>query len=499
MKELLMKQIAIVVLLLVVSAVSVKAQRILDMQECRDLAIENNKNLKIAQEEINKAEFDQKTAFANYLPKVSVTGAYMHNSKELSLIDEEQDAALRNLGTTIGGTMTGSMAQMMQDPVIMSLIQSSSALQSFIANSGQMFSSLNTLGGNLADNFLLDTRNMYGGIISVQEPIYLGGKIAAYNKIASYKKELAQTQYTTSQQEIIVTTDQLYWQIVSLANKLKLTEKYVDLLRTMSTNVEKMANEGVATVSDKLSVRVKLNEAETTLLRVQNGLALSKMLLCQNCGLDTETDIILKDETLDDVAIMNEKVTYTEENILENRPELKSLDLAVQIYDKNVDLVRSDYLPSVAAFGNYVVTNPSMFNGFSNEFGGFWNVGVMAKIPVFHWGEGSNKIKKAKSDARIAQYKLDDAKEKIMLQVDQYSRQIDEAKSRMTMSEGKKQDAEENLRMATLGFAEGVIPSSGLTEAQTAWLKAHSEYIDSRIDWIMANVYLCKATGMLNK
>ncbi len=67
------------------------------------------------------------------------------------------------------------------------------------------------------------------------------------------------------------------------------------------------------------------------------------------------------------------------------------------------------------------------------------------------------------------------------------------------MSEEKMIDAEENLRIATLGFEEGVIPSSGLTEAQTAWLQAHSDYIDSKIDWTMAKIYLQKATGLLNK
>lgn len=500
------------------------AQQTLSLEECRNLALANNKQLKIAQEEINKAGNDKKAAFANYLPKVSVSGVYMYNSiDELHLLSDEQDEALRNLGTNIGQGLGGSLQQMQQnaaatiqqiltnpaaDPALATLISQSPTIQNLlqqistadIATSlAPAMGQMNGIGAEIADGMALDIQNVCAGIISVQEPLFLGGKIITYNKIAAAKKELEQTKYNAEEQETMVTTDKLYWQIVSLTNKLKLTEKYVELLRTMSTNVDKMADEGVATASDKLSVKVKLNQAETTLLKVQNGLSLSKMLLCQHCGLDINTEITLADETLEDVTVSETPIEYSEAEILENRPELKSLQLATEIYKQNVNLTRSDYLPTIAAVGNYVVSNPSCTNGFQKEFDGFWNVGVVAKIPLLQWGEGANKIRKAKSEEIIAQYKLDEAKEKIMLQVNQYEKQMNEAKSRVTMSEEKMSDAEENLRMATIGFEEGVIPSSGLNEAQTAWLQAHSEYIDSKIDWIMSQIYLKKAIGILNK
>lgn len=504
-----------------VSDNSVKLQ--VNLEDCRSFALENNKKLKIAQEEIAKAGYDKKAAFANYLPKVSVSGAYMYSDADIQLLSDEQDNALRNMGTAMGQELGGSLVQMQQnaattvqqimanpaaDPALANLIANSPTVQQMLqklqttdinASLNPTVASMNELGGNIADAFQLDTRNIYAGMISVEEPLFLGGKIVTYNKIAKAKQELETTKYSAEEQETIIETDKLYWQIVSLSNKLKLTEKYVELLQTMSENVEKMAGEGVATASDKLSVKVKLNQAETALLKVRNGLALSKMLLCQHCGLDINTDIMLADETLEEVLVSEAPLQYTEAEIMENRPELKSLNLATELYHQNVNLTRSDYLPTVAAFGNYVVTNPSCSNGFQNEFEGFWNVGVVAKIPICQWGEGYNKVRKAKADEKIAQYKLDDAKEKIMLQVNQYERQIEEAKSRVKLAEEKMSDAEENLRMATLGFEEGVIPSSGLTEAQTAWLQAHSEYIDAKIDWIMAKVYLQKATGMLNK
>lgn len=74
-----------------------------------------------------------------------------------------------------------------------------------------------------------------------------------------------------------------------------------------------------------------------------------------------------------------------------------------------------------------MATNPSVFNSFEKKFKGMWNVGVMVSIPIWHWGEGIYKVKAAKSEARIAQYQLDDAKEKIELQVNQSVFQVNEA------------------------------------------------------------------------
>jgi outer membrane protein TolC len=206
---------------------------------------------------------------------------------------------------------------------------------------------------------------------------------------------------------------------------------------------------------------------------------------------------VLEDENLDDVAVPAYTNEYTEEDIMNNRPELQSLTLATKIYDKKVNIARAEFLPTVALYGNYIVTNPSMFNGFETEFRGFYNFGVVARVPIFHFGEGYNKIRKAKSEAMITQLKLEDTKELVMLQVSQFEKQIKEAEQRLQMTTEKMSDAEENLRMATVGFNEGMIPSSTLEAAQTSWMQAHSEYIDAKIDVIMANTYLKKSIGVL--
>lgn len=479
-------------LLLLGATLSSYAQQVLTLDSCRALALANNKELRISQEKVNAAHYEKKAAFTNYLPKIDLTGGYMRTQKEISLLSDEQKQSISNIGTTAGAQLQEQIKQLAaSDPVLGSLLQ---PLQGVIPG---LTAGLNGVGQGLVDAFRTDTRNMTVGAATLTQPLFMGGKIIAYNKITKYAERLAESQHATGMQDLILQTDQIYWQIISLVNKKKLAENFLELVQKLDSDVDKMIKEGVATKADGLSVKVKVNEAEMMLTQVDNGLNLSKMLLCQLCGLPLETDFQLADESMKDLPLPN---TYTEANVstaLSNREELKSLELASEIYRQKVNVVRADFLPSVALTANYLVTNPSLVNGFENKFRGMWAAGVVVKIPVFHWGEGIYKVKAAKAEANIARYKLEDIKEKVELQVTQNSYKVNESTKKLALAEKNMEKAEENLRYANLGFKEGVIPTSNVLEAQTAWFSAQAGKIDAQIDVKMNELYLNKSMGIL--
>ena len=488
-----MKKIAAFILFIGVLD-SISAQSTLTLDSCRALALSNNKELRISAEKITAAHYEKKAAFTNYLPKIAAIGTYMRTQKEISLLSDEQKGAISQIGTTAQGSIQETFQQLAaSNPELAQILQPLAPLIPGIGNA------LNKVGQGLVDALRTDTRNMYAGALTLTQPLYMGGKIRAYNKITRYAEELARQQHNSGMQEVILSTDQAYWQVVSLANKKKLAEGYLELLQKLESDIDKMIAEGVATKADGLSVKVKVNEAEMTLTKVNDGLSLSRMLLCQLCGLDLSTPVTLADEQEDDLLpTPADSGSIDMNSVYATRPEVRSLELAAQIYKQKVNVTRSEFLPSVALIGNYMATNPSVFNSFENKFKGMWNVGVMVSIPVWHWGEGIYKVKAAKSEARISRYQLDDAKEKIELQVSQSVFKVNEAAKKLIMAEKNLEKADENLRYATLGFEEGVIPASNVLEAHTAWLSAQSEKIDAQIDVKLTEIYLKKATGSLN-
>lgn len=124
-----------------------------------------------------------------------------------------------------------------------------------------------------------------------------------------------------------------------------------------------------------------------------------------------------------------------------------------------------------------------------------WSVGVMVNVPIVTFGERVYKVKAAKAEAAMARYELEETREKVELQVSQCRRRLDEAVERLRTAVKSREEADENLRHATLGMREGVIPVSNVLEAQTAWLAAHAESVTAQVDLRLTDVYMRKALG----
>lgn len=450
------------------------------LDSLRARAVSNNKSLLMAGQKKVAASYTRKSAATNYLPKVSATGAYMYTSRELSLLSDEQKHTLSNIGT---------------------------GLSAMVPNLAPMSSTINSVGQGVVDALHTDTRNAGIVAVTLTQPIYMGGKIRAYNKITQYAEEAAGTLYDKELQDIIVDVDEAYWNLVALYSKKKLAEGYKALVDKLEGDVEKLVKEGMATKADLLSVKVKVNEAGVTLIQVNNGIELSRMNLCRICGLDMNEPVEVEDaidEKNQNANIMGQVDMFSSksDNLVQqaesNRKELQALGLQNRIYDEKIKLARAEYLPKVALMGGYLASNPSVFNSFERKMKGMWNVGITLNVPILIWGDRSYKVKSAKAEALMHRYETEEVKEKIELQVNQCRQKLQESMERYQTTLRSVDEAEENLRYANLGMKEGVITLSNVMEAQTAWLKAKSEWVNAQVDVRLANLYLRKAVGSID-
>ena len=472
------------VTLLLLSALPAGAVDVFSLDSCRSLALTHNKELLMQAEKVKAAHYTRKEAFAAYLPALDFAGGYMYNQKELSIFDKDQ-----LLPTKTFNPSTGSYDfNLVTDPTTHMPVK---------GPDGQYIPQ--TVALIPKESMTYDIHNVVFGAVTLTQPIYMGGKIVAMNKIAGYAEELYKDMHAAARQDVIYAVDAAYWQVVSLSAKHKLATSYVALLDSLDRNVGYMLQEGVATRSDKLTVDVKLNEAQIDLTTVENGLVLSRMLLAQLCGLPVESNMHVDDEQSIEVNTNAEiATTYDMERVYEMRHDVRALTMATKIADQQSNVAMSSMLPNVALIGAYTFSNPNLYDGFKKKFDGAFSVGVMVKIPLWHWGGNYNKYKAAKAEHKVAELKLDDAKEKITLQVSQAAFKAREAMKTYLMTITNESKANENLENARIGFNEGVLTTDNVLEAQTAWLKAHSEKIDAMIEVQLCDVYLNKVLGRMD-
>lgn len=480
---------------------SATAQKVLTLEECRDLALRNNKQLGVAGMKKEVAGNLRKAARTKYLPKVDAVGGYEFFSREISILSNDQKTAFSQLGTSMMTNMGGSISS-----ALVGLAQQGAITPDFAKQLGTVVTQLseplalagNQLGQKINDALRTDTRNVWAGAIVLRQPIYMGGAITAANRMADINEQLVANQQDGVRQNTLAHIDEVYWTVISLKQKQRLASSYRDLVQKLDDDVQKMIKEGVATRSTGLQVAVKVNEADMQVTQASDGVALAKMLLCQLCGLPLNEDIILADEGKDVLPHSVSVEDLGNKAAFENRSELKMLENAVELSEQGTKLVRAAYLPQVALTGGYMLSNPSVFNGFERKFKGMWNVGVMVRLPVWNWFEGVYKVRASRAATTIASIELDDAREKIELQLEQCRFKMKEASKRLSMAKKNLSSADENLRCANVGFREGVMEATDVMAAQTAWQLAQSQKIDAEVEVKLAQVALRKALGVLN-
>jgi outer membrane protein TolC len=485
----LMRKITTVLLVLFFAA-NAWGQRILSLDSCRALAMQNNKQLLISQDNKEAAGYEHQAAKTNYLPKVGLDAGYLWNQKSIHLLNKDTRKELSNLGTSVTGNLTQSATAIAQQfPELAPLLQS---LGTPVAGA------LNSMGAGVVDAFRTSTYNIYTGALVLTQPIYFGGRIKAYDNITNYTERLLGAQHDRLTQEVIYSIDQAYWQVVSLSGKKRLAESYLTMLQKLDNDIQKMYEQGVATKASTLTVRVKLNEADMTLTKVTDGLSLSKMLLCQICGLPVNSNVKLADEDKTEIPVDIILQKPDTAQAFSQRKDLQALEEATKIAEENIKLVKGTYLPSLSAFGGYSMMNPNVYNGFQNKFSGNISVGVTLHVPIWRWGEGKYRVRAAQALAQSQRHLYQDAKEKIDLEINQSKFKVDEAQKKLVMARKNQEKADENLHYADVGFHEGVIAAADMLEAQTAWVQARSEKLDAEIEMKLTEIYLSKSLGNLS-
>ena len=472
------------IVLIVLSAIALTtSSQVVTLDSCRHMALQNNKEIQQASLAIEKAGYQRKEATAAYLPQFDLSAGYIYNSRKVSLIKEDQMLPTKSFNLQTGtydynlviDPRTGAPLQLENGQYVPSTV-------ALLPKSGLTY----------------NIHSLMGGALTVTQPIYMGGKITAMNQITDLAQQLAHEMRESKVEDVIYNVDAAYWQVVSLCAKQKLARSYVELVQKLDNDVKVMVGEGVATRANQLAVDVKLNEANVDLTKVDNGVTLSRMLLAQLCGLPVNTMMTLADEGRDELDMTLAPSQFNLDEVYNKRHDVRSLELATKIYDQQVKVARSEMMPKLAAVAAVHATNPNSYDGFENRFGAAFSVGAMLKMPLWHWGGLSNKVKAAQVEANVKRLELDDAKEKIALQISQAAFSYQEAFKTYEATKANLSQADENLRIAGIAFKEGMGTVDEVLAAQTAWLKANSEKIDAEINVQLTHEYLAKVMGTLS-
>ncbi len=416
-------------IILCVGALQTEAQNQYGLEECKRIALENNRKLKNSQLEITSSQQQKKEAFTGFLPTVSASATGILPSDPLI----EMNLAGMSVGLIDKGFHTG---------------------------------------------------------INVTQPIFAGGRISNANKLADLGTEVSEFQAKLSENEVLLNTESLYWQLHSLSEKER-TLKIIDTqLDTLLRDVELSYQTGLITHNDVLKVKLKKNEIKSVSINLENGIKLVRMSLCQQMGIDlAEADKIRIDTP--DIDNLESPMAYnTDHNAaLVDRMESKLLDKNVEAAKLQTKMKRGNYLPTVGVGATYYgedVIDKWRNNGM---------VYASVNIPLSGWWGGSHAIKRQRIQEQIALNNKTDVEEQLLLQMQNVKNELDNAYKQTLLAKDGVEQSTENLRLNTNYYKAGTITISDVLDAQTLLQQNRDKYVESYADYQKRKLEYLQVTG----
>ena len=429
-----------------------QSQALMSLEQCRELALEHNKQIQMAQADAVASDYLVQSAKTKYLPRIDFAGGWINPG----------DRPLRPFA--INFNIPGVTPQGLSIPL---------------------------------DFISVAPKEVYTGGFILRQPIFMGFKIVEANKIARYTSELLHEKVKMEEADVLASVDEAYWRVISVQEKVTLAKTYKSLLEHLGQDLENLYDEGMTTRNEVLKVQVKKNEVELSLVKAENGLELSKMLLGQIIGVDAN-QIELDTGIIREEQLSSRLLALTNNDAIE-RAEIVMLRNKLAITESAKKMVKSQFLPNIFLTAGYNWTQPNLYKGSQNNFGGDWMIGVGVQIPVLTWGDRLHQVHMADQQVAKAKLELQDSQEKINLQIQQNRFKHAEALKRMELTKLSKEQAEENLRITKNSLLEGMNSVRDILEAQVMWEKASSADIDARVEAAVTLSQLEKSTGALYK
>ena len=409
----------------------------LTRDECRKMALANSEDIHIADNAVRQAELDRRVADVARLPKLD-------------------------------GSLTGMM----------------------------MLPDIDMMGSKL------QTRGAYMAGLQIVQPIYAGGKITAGRHLAKIGKQVADEKSRMARADVIADADNAYWTYIAVRSKVELMNSFIAMMDTLYAQTSAAVSVGMAMGNDLLRIESKRSELQYQRQKAANGEALCRMALCNAIGLDLEAEIAVAD-TLPDAqlpASLNPDISQ--------RPELHLLEMQVKASQEQVKMTRADFLPTVGLslgytyYGNIkmkgAVSVGDMMVPYTKEYRDGIFMGLLAvDIPIFHWGEGHKKVKKAKLDVENARLGLENNRNLLELEARQAALNLTDGYAMIKTADIALQQADENLRVMQNRYDESMVSLTDLLDAQTQWHQARSNRIAAQTQFQIYLTSWQKATGHL--
>jgi len=342
--------------------------------------------------------------------------------------------------------------------------------------------------------------NAFALRLSLQQPLFTGFRLQSAAAMSRELERAATDETAGDRAELVYGVTAAYWNLVKALELRTVAGENLTLLRAHLRDVENFRDQGLLTMNDVLRVRTQLAGAELMDLEAQNAVQVTTVGLNSltgqplDAGLEPTTPV--EAAAPESAALEASDLRSLIQRAKEKRPELRAQGARVRASEAGVTAAKSGWLPQAFITGNYyhLRPNPRVMPA-RDEFYGTWDLGVTVSFDVWNWGQTRQQVSQAEAQRAQAHDGLSLMEDQVVLDVTQAFLGLQQARQRIAAAESAVRQAEENLRVTTDRFQEGVALSRDVLDAEVLLVQAKMSRAQALADRALAAARLRKSSG----
>ncbi|MEW6702380.1 MAG: TolC family protein [Bacteroidota bacterium] len=335
----------------------------------------------------------------------------------------------------------------------------------------------------------------YSSQLSLFQPIFTGFKLSSSTEIAEQTTNATTEEYNKDKSDLVFNIKNAYWSLFKAAQLKLVMDENVQTVKAHLEDAKNLMKTGMLTKNDLLKLEVQLSDMAFKQIDAENGVKLATVGLNSVLGIPLNTNIEVVSSanlTQNNYDELNKLI----DDAVQKRPEIKSADHRIKASEAGVTLAKSSWYPQINIFGNYYYSKPNpRIVPAKNEFRLTWDAGVNFSLSVWDWLTTTHQTEQAEAQLSQSVDAMGIIKDNITLEVTQNFLSVHQSKRKIEISELAVKQAEENMRITSEKFKNGLAISSDVIDAETALSTAKINYTNSIVDYELAKAKLNKSIG----
>lgn len=467
------------IILLMLLLVNISNAKITEVDEVVNMALDNSLQIKISKDDIKGTEYKKGQTKALYLPKIKLSGGYIHLNETPDLVQ-----LARKLGEMNNG-MDDLLTLMVTEQN--TLKTSGGGAVGVIA--GNYLPYYQAASDKISKVELADDGLNYQSIkLSLEQPLYTGGKITAVNKQVDLSIDISKLESLKSTSDVTFEVKKSYYNVVLAKRSLNTVNEIYKGIEKHLEEAKAYYKAGFIAQLDVIRAEAKLSEIRQKVVQAENSVDVAKAYLEFVIGKDLPKDF---EPNIEIVLVgLDEDLDAFQTLALNSRVELKIYENKLQLAKENEKIMKSQNKPLIALQGEYKYEGTDLTKEDAK-----WQIGLVGTWTAFDGGSTNSQIKESKSIVKKAENGVELVKNSIKIEVKKAYLDTVNALETIKVSEKALEQAQEVNRMAEINFNVGVGSSIERLDAQLFLEQIRNSYDNAINQYVISKASLEKAVG----